>query len=119
MAKFQTAANQDAALAIFEGNTIAVCSGQPTDFASVAGLTLATQSLVGSYVKAAGSPDGRKNTCPEQVDVAITATGTATHVAITDGVSDLKQVTTCTSQALTSGGTVTVPAWDHTLRDPA
>jgi hypothetical protein len=33
--------------------------------------------------------------------------------------SALLYVTTCTSQALTAGNTVTVPAWDIEIADPS
>jgi hypothetical protein len=54
----------------------------------------------------------------QQADIDIDTSGTATQIALDDG-STLKYVTTCTSQALVDTGTVTVPAWDVEVADPA
>jgi hypothetical protein len=47
----------------------------------------------------------------------VDTSGTATHVALCDATR-LLYVTTCTSQALTSGNTVNIPAWDIEIADP-
>jgi hypothetical protein len=47
----------------------------------------------------------------------LASAGTATHVALVDGTRPL-YVTTCTSQALTSGNTVNFPVWDIEIADP-
>ena len=52
----------------------------------------------------------------QQASLSVDVTGTTTHIAINDGVDFY--VTTCTSQALTSGNTVTIPAWDIEFADP-
>jgi hypothetical protein len=81
--------------------------------------SLATQALVpGDYTKATGDTSGRKTTIAQKAGIDIDSTGTATHVAIIDATTRLVYVTTCTSQLLTSGGTVTIPAWDIEIRDP-
>jgi hypothetical protein len=51
--------------------------------------------------------------------ISITATGTATHVVIHNNSDTMYLVTTCTSQALTSGGTVDISAFAHEIRDAA
>ena len=49
----------------------------------------------------------------------IDVTGTATHIVLAvTGSSTMKQVTTCTSQALVDTGTVTVPAYIISVADP-
>ena len=101
-----------------EGTWTHVCSAQPADYAGIAAVTLAQQAIVGVYVKADGDVSGRKTTCPAQTAVPITADGTATHLAISDGASVLHCVTTTTSQVLTNGGTVDIPAWDAEIGDP-
>lgn len=101
-----------------EGSNIYVCSAEPADYAGLAAVTLATQVISGAYAKSNGPVSGRKNTCPSQGDVAITADGTGNHVAVSDGASELKVVTTASPVALTSGGTVTIGTWDHNLPDP-
>jgi len=99
-----------------------VCSGEPANFAGIAAVTLAAKTVVagdgnGVYTIADGTTSGRKVTVAQQSAVPITATGTATHIAYDDGTT-LLAVTTCTSQALTSGGTVTVPAHKFEFADP-
>jgi len=118
MAKYIPDANLDNQLDDLEGTSIHVCSGQPADWSEIAGLMLAEQAISGSYVKANGDTSGRKTTCPAQSAVSITSSGTATHLAISNGSSELYCVTTVTSQALTSGGTVDIPAWDAEIGDP-
>ena len=97
---------------------IHVCSGQPTQYSEIAGLMLAEQALSGSIIKADGDVSGRKQTIPAQSAVPITNDGLASHVVLSDGVSNMLPVTTCTPQQLNAGGTVDIPAWDHEVRDP-
>lgn len=124
MAKFCVDAAMDAMLAVVDNATrLVVCSGQPADFAGIAAVALADVTVTagagnGDFTLANGDTSGRKLTVAQQADVPIDASGTATHVALDDG-STLLYVTTCTSQALTSGGTVTVPAWDIEVADPS
>ena len=108
----------DAMLDAAEGTHIAVTSAEPANYAAISGVTLAGQAISGSYTAANGDTSGRKNTCPAQTGVSITATGTATHVVTHNNSTTMYVVPTCTSQALTSGGTVDIPAWDHEIQDP-
>ena len=94
-----------------------ICSAEPNSFAEIGTFELAAGAIAGSYVKANGDVSGRKNTCPAQTGLAITASGIADHVVISEGVT-LKQVTTCPAQALTSGGTVDVTAFANEILDP-
>jgi hypothetical protein len=118
MAKFVPDSIIDLQLDQLENTNIYVCSAQPTDHTSLSGITLATQPVSGAYTKANGDTSGRKTTVPAQSGVSITATDTATHVALSNGTDTLTAVTTCTSQPLTSGGTVDIPAWDMEIADP-
>lgn len=98
-----------------------VCSGQPANFAGIAAVALADVVLTagdgnGDYVIANGDVSGRKVTVGAQAAVPVDASGSATHVALDDGTT-LLQVTTCTTQALTSGNTVNVPAYDVEFAD--
>ncbi len=100
-----------------------VCSDQPANFAGIAAVALADAALtagdgLGDFVIANGDTSGRKLTTGAQADAPIDASGTATHVTLDDAAA-LRYVTTCTSQALTSGGTVTIPAWDVEVADPS
>lgn len=123
MAKSIATSVLDAALAkIATGVRVSVCSGQPANFAGIAAVLLADDPLVagngnGDWVIGAGDVNGRKVRMTQQSAVPIDASGTATHIAIDDGVN-LLGVTTCTSQVLTSGGTVTIPAFDFEFADP-
>lgn len=124
MAKWVTDEALDAMLADIATSTrLVVCSGQPANFAGIAAVALADVTMTaghgnGDYTIANGDTNGRKLTVAQQAAVPIDSSGTATHVSLDDG-SELRYVTTCTSQALTSGGTVTVPAWDIEVADPS
>lgn len=97
-----------------------VCSGQPANFAGIAAVALADVVLTagtgnGDWTIAAGAQ--RKVTNEAQTAMPIDSSGTATHIAVDDGTT-LLGVTTCTSQALTAGGTVTVPAYKYEFAAP-
>jgi hypothetical protein len=119
MAKLMTDGMIDGGLDAQAGCTkITVCAGQPTSYADIAARELASGVIgPGDFAKANGDTSGRKVTTAQQANLSITADGTADHVVEDDGVSEYV-VTTCTSQALTSGGTVTVPPWDREIADP-
>lgn len=114
----------DAALdEIATATRLVVCSAEPANFAGIAAVALADVTLTagdgaGDYVIADGDTSGRKITIAAQADIPVDASGTATHISLDDGTT-LQYVTTCTSQALTSGNTVTVPAWDIEIADPS
>lgn len=121
MAKAIPTAILDLMLDQAEGDAVYVCSAEPTTYAEAATTyKLAGQTGLtgGDFTAAAGDVSGRKTTLAAKNGVSITATGTATHVAITSGGTTLKRVTTCTSQALTSGGTVDIGAHKHELNVP-
>lgn len=121
MPKYAADAVMDAALdKVATGTVLTVCSQQPTTRTeAVTTYALADVVIDGTdFTKANGDTSGRKVTVGQQSSVPIDTTGTATHIAICDATT-LLYVTTCTSQALTSGGTVTVPAWDIEIADPS
>jgi hypothetical protein len=110
----------DAALdKIATATFMTICSAQPTTRTeAITTFALATQAMVsGDYTKANGNTSGRKVTVAAKSGISVSATGTATHVAFCDG-STLLLVTTCTSQALTSGNTVNTPAFKDEIADP-
>jgi hypothetical protein len=115
-------ATLDLQLDQLEGTNIHVCEEpQPTTWAAIAAVELASQAIVGTYTKANGDTSGRKTTCPAQSGantLSITKSGDATSIVISDGSANLICSTTCTQQTLTSGGTVDVPAWDAEIGDP-
>jgi hypothetical protein len=121
MPKWQNDLMLDAALDYTGAATLlTVCSAQPTTYAEASSTYKLADVVVdsGDFSKANGDSSGRKLTVAQQASVPIDSTGTATHVALAiSGSSTLLYVTTCTSQSLTSGGTVTVPAWDIEIAD--
>lgn len=124
MAKFMHDDTADAMLdKIATCTRMVVCSAQPANFAGIAAVALADVTLSagdgnGDYTIANGDTNGRKLTVAQQATITIDSSGTATHVCLDDGTT-LLYGTTCTSQALTAAGTVTVPAFDIEIADPA
>lgn len=118
MAKAIPDAILDAMLDAAEATHFTVCSAEPANYAGIAAVALTGATAVGSITAAAGDTSGRKNTYAAVTGVSITASGTATHIAFHNNSTTLYFVTTCASQALTSGGTVDLSAVDHELRDP-
>jgi len=118
MAKWQIDAMLDAALAYISSNAtqLFVCSGQPANYAGIAAVALTGGATPGFQSPANGDASGRKLAVDEEADIPVTASDDATHIALASA-DTLLYVTTCTSQALTSGNTVTVPTWDIEIAD--
>lgn len=112
----------DGALNIIKNNCnlMTVCSAEPTSRTeAVTTYALGDVSMSsGDFSVAEGDVSGRKVIVGSKSSVNVDSTGTGTHVALSDG-SRLLYVTTCTSQALTSGNTITFPAWDIEIADPS
>ncbi len=127
MAKYANDLVMDAALSYVGDCTIlTVCSAQPTTYAEatttykLADIVMTAGAGNGDYTLANGDVSGRKLTVLQQANVDIDSSGTANHVALCiTGSSALVYVTTCTSQALTAGGTVTIPEFDIEISDPS
>lgn len=107
------------------GNKMTVCSTQPTTYAQanatyeLASASMSTGAGNGDYTEANGDVSGRKLTMTQKSNLTIDNSGTALFIAIIDTThSVLLVVTSCTSQALTSGNTVTIPAWKMEVADP-
>lgn len=114
----------DGALAVADNaTTVHVTSAEPANHAGIAAVSLADIAVTagagnGDYTISDGDVSGRKLRLAAQSGVTVDASGTATHVVGTDGTT-LLWCTTCTSQALTSGNTVDIPAFDPVeLTDP-
>lgn len=122
MAKFTDDSVLDAALAKVATSTrMVITSAQPANFAGIAAVALADNVMTagagnGDYTLANGDVSGRKLTVLAQSGITVDSSGDATHVCLDDGVT-LLQVTTCTTQTLTSGNTVNVPAYDIEFAD--
>jgi len=118
MAKAITAGLVDGGLnAIAACTNYTVCSAEPAAYADIAANALASTTITGADFTIADYVGGRQITIAGQSNMNVTTSGTATHVVIDNGTDWL--VTTCTSIALTSGGTVTTPDWVHQIADPA
>lgn len=118
MAKWQIDAMLDAALDYISTNSteLYVCSSQPADRAAAITAALTGAATPSFQANANGDVSGRKLEVDAEADISITASGDATHIALCSGTT-LLYVTTSTLQALSSGGTVTVPTWDIEIAD--
>ena len=93
-------------------NLMTACSAEPTTRAqAVTDYALADVAMSGTDFTPATDGMGRKLTVGAKSAVPIDVTGTATHIALVDETR-LLYVTTCTSQLLTSGGTVDFPSFN-------
>ena len=123
MGKWQNDSMLDAALNYIKtnGTQLSVCSAQPTTYAEATStykLAIKTITSTDFTGPANGDTSGRKITVNQQASITIDSGGTATHIAVCSG-SVLLYVTTCTSQVLSAGNQVTVPAWDIEIADAA
>lgn len=103
-----------------QADLMTVCSAEPTTRTeAITTFKLADVAMTPDtdYTKANGTVSGRKVTVAAKSGVNVDSSGTATHVALVDATR-LLYVTTCTSQALTSGNTVNFPAWAVEIADP-
>lgn len=99
-----------------------VCNTEPTTYAEATSTYKLADTPVTStdITLANGDTSGRKMTVAEQASVTVDTTGTGKWIALAGSTgSTLLMVTTCTSQALTTGNTVTFPAWDDEILDLA
>lgn len=104
---------------------IDICKDTPTNYSTAT--TTGTHSLGDVVVTAGdgngdwtignGDTNGRKLTLAQQTGVTIDSSGTATHIAGTNGTDTFYFATTCTSQAVTSGNTATINTFDIEISD--
>lgn len=114
MPKFASNDVLDGSLNVAAGATrLVAINGQPASFAAANSGKLAEATLTGAdFSLAAGDISGRKVTVAAKSGLAVLAAGTADHVALLDVAgSRLLYVTTCPSQALAAGGTVSIASW--------
>jgi len=97
-----------------------VTTGVVTTYSHISCCDLTTGHLLTSadFTIGDGDASGRKVAVAEQSSLNVSTSGTAGGVAISDSDDALMVVTTCTTQALTSGNTVTIPTWDIEIADP-
>lgn len=101
------------------GTRIDICSQEPTTYTQATStytLGNKTSMTVGSPTN--GTTDGRKVVVPAITTGSVTATGTASHWALTNASNTLIATGSLTStQGVTSGNTFTLDAIDITIRD--
>lgn len=128
MSKYVPDTSIDDMLSVIADNCtrLVICSTQPTTFTeanatyALADITITAGDGNGDLTIANGDTSGRKLTFLQQTGVTVDASGTAQHVAALDVTnSKLLAVTTCTSQAVTSGNTATINAFDLEVSDVA
>lgn len=125
MAKFLPDAIIDGMLGYIRARLtgISVCSTQPTTYAeATATYKLADKNGLTSTDLTLGNGDtsGRKIAMKAHSAIPVDTSGTAAHVAWWGSSgSTLLLVTTCTTQALTTGNTVNIPTHDFEIRDVA
>lgn len=113
----------DAALNYIKNNCNkqTACSAQPTTYTEGnATFMLANVALTSTdFTLAAGDTNGRKVTVGAKTGISVTNAGTSTHVAwLNTTGSELLAVTTHTSTALASGGTVDIGSWKFEINNP-
>lgn len=120
MTKFATPATIDGGLdKIMTFTTEVLCAGYPTNFADIATKKLASTSLISSnFWKDNEIPSGRRVHIASKLNVPITASGTADHCVIHDGVD--YYVTECSPLSLVMNGanTVDIPDWTISVSVP-
>ncbi len=103
-----------------EANRLHLCTSEPTTFAGAATASLGNFTLAaGDITLGAGSPNGRQANVLALSGANATATGTASHYAITDTVNSRLLATSSLSatQSITSGNPITTTAFN--IRIPA
>ncbi len=113
----------DAALAKLdtEANRLDICSSEPATFSAATTSASLGNKVSGFSIGAPAdrTPNGRKVTVAAFSDGAVTATGTATHWAITDTVNSRLLATGAlsASQGVTNGNTFSLAAFDIGIPD--
>ena len=105
-----------------EANRVDICSAEPTTYTGATSTsTLGNTTSISISAPEDGDTSGRKVTLAAITGGNVTATGTATHFAITD-TSNSRLLATgslSASQAVTSGNTFSLTAVDIEIPDPA
>lgn len=100
------------------GTRIDVCSQEPTTYTEATSTYTLGNATVNTGATQDGATDGRRVIIPAISSGSVTATGTASHWALSDGTSVLLATgALSSSQAVTSGNTFTLNAISITVRD--
>lgn len=103
-----------------EANRLDICSLEPTTYTQATSTnTLGNKTSLSIGAPGDRTPNGRKVTVAAITDGTVTATNTATHWAISDTVNSRLLATGAlsASQAVTSGNTFTLGAFDIGIPD--
>jgi hypothetical protein len=94
-------------------STLHLCSAEPANYAGIAAVQLGTKTGLSIGAPADRTPNGRKVTVAAFSDGAVSATGTATHWAISKGGTTLMATgALASSQGVTNGNTFSLAAFD-------
>lgn len=105
-----------------EANRLDLCSAEPTTYTEATSTnTLGNTTSISISAPEDGDTSGRKVTLAAVAGASITASGTATHIAITDTVNSrlLLTVGITPSQAVISGNTFSLTSVDIEIPDPS
>jgi len=105
-----------------EANRLDLCSAEPTTYTEATSTnTLGSTTSISISAPEDGDTSGRKVTLAAVAGASITASGTATHIAITDTVNSrlLLTVDITPSQAVVSGNTFSLTSVDIEIPDPS
>jgi len=122
--KGQIDAMLDAAFDYIRANVtqMTVCTTEPGTYSQALTVNkLATVAMVsGDITTTPGDTSGRKMHVGSENTITVDTTGIANHIALVDtDNTNLLFWTTCTTQQLTTGNTVNIPAWDDEILDVA
>jgi len=110
----------DAALGYIDNATILhITSAEASSYANVAAVTLGNKTSISFTGPADGDASGRKITVDEITGGTVTGTDDATHWALVDGSILYATGALSSSQAVTSGNTFTLDAFDIEIPDPS
>lgn len=122
MAKKTSTASTDAALNYIKNNVtiMHLCSAEPTDYTNLSTVTLGDVAVGSADVTVGAGTGGREYSVAQKTGITIDTTGDVTHIALANATgTELLDVTTCTSTAVSAGGSATVNAWTRTIQDPS
>lgn len=99
---------------------IDLCSQEPSTYTEATSTYTLGNGSCTTGAAEAGDVSGRKVAVGAVSGGSVTGTGTATHVGGSDGTSVLWAATALSaSQAVTSGNTFDLAAWDIEINDPS
>lgn len=105
-----------------EATRLDICSAEPTTYvAATSTNSLGNKTAISIGTPADRTPNGRKVTVAAITDGTVTTTGTVTHWALVDVANSrlLAAGALADSQAVTSGNTFTLEAFDIGIPDAA